>query len=146
MPPPSDSAAFYGDDNVTVYYLPGTTGWATFCRSASDRAVEPASADQRCHLGVQTNGFGFTITGSSNLVIVVEACTNLANPIWSPVGHEHPHRRLVLFQRPAVDELSRPFLPPALAVRVTAEPNKCPPRRKCGISLNVARVLNTRYG
>jgi len=30
--------------------------------------------------------FGFTVTGSSNLVIVVEACTNLANPVWLPVG------------------------------------------------------------
>lgn len=36
--------------------------------------------------GVRTNRFGFTITGTSNLVIVVEACTNLANPLWSPVG------------------------------------------------------------
>ena len=36
--------------------------------------------------GVRTNQFGFTITGTSNLVIVVEACTNLANPIWSPVA------------------------------------------------------------
>jgi hypothetical protein len=32
------------------------------------------------------NCFGFTVTGSSNLVIVVEACTNLDNPIWSPVA------------------------------------------------------------
>ena len=24
--------------------------------------------------------------GSSNLVIVVEACTNLANPGWTPIG------------------------------------------------------------
>ncbi len=30
--------------------------------------------------------FGFNITGSSNLVIVVEACTNLANPVWLPVS------------------------------------------------------------
>ena len=36
--------------------------------------------------GVRTNQFGFTITGASNLVIVVEACTNLASPTWSPVG------------------------------------------------------------
>ena len=36
--------------------------------------------------GVQTNQFGFTITGSSNLVVVVEACTNLVNPVWVPVG------------------------------------------------------------
>jgi hypothetical protein len=27
-----------------------------------------------------------TITGTSNLVIVVQASTNLAVPIWSPVG------------------------------------------------------------
>ena len=36
--------------------------------------------------GVRTNRFGFNITGTSGLVIVVEACTNLANPSWSPVG------------------------------------------------------------
>jgi hypothetical protein len=36
--------------------------------------------------GARTNCFGFTITGSSNLIIVVEACTNLAHPVWSPVG------------------------------------------------------------
>ena len=50
------------------------------------RAVEPAGAGQRASFGVRTNQFGFTITGTSNLVIVVEACTNLANPVWSPVG------------------------------------------------------------
>ena len=33
--------------------------------------------------GMRTNQFGFTITGTSNLVIVVEACTNLANPTWT---------------------------------------------------------------
>jgi hypothetical protein len=36
--------------------------------------------------GVRTNQFGFTITGTSGLVVVVEACTNPANAIWSPVG------------------------------------------------------------
>ena len=33
-----------------------------------------------------TNSDGLTITGPSNLVIVVEACTNLANTAWYPVG------------------------------------------------------------
>jgi hypothetical protein len=37
-------------------------------------------------LGVLANGFGFTLTGTSNQVILVEACTNLANPTWFPVG------------------------------------------------------------
>jgi hypothetical protein len=36
--------------------------------------------------GIQTNQFGFNITGSSNLVIVVEASTSLASPVWSPVS------------------------------------------------------------
>jgi hypothetical protein len=36
-------------------------------------------------VGVRTNRFGFTITGTSGMVIVVEACANLANPIWSPL-------------------------------------------------------------
>jgi hypothetical protein len=35
--------------------------------------------------GVRTNRFGFTLNGASNLVVVVEACTNLANPSWSRV-------------------------------------------------------------
>jgi hypothetical protein len=36
--------------------------------------------------GVQNNQFGFTIAGSSNLVVVVKACTDLSNPVWSPVS------------------------------------------------------------
>ena len=36
--------------------------------------------------GVQTNGFGFVISWATNALVVVEACTNLADPIWSPVG------------------------------------------------------------
>jgi hypothetical protein len=35
--------------------------------------------------GVRTNRFGFNIIGTSGLVVVVEACTNLANPTWSPL-------------------------------------------------------------
>jgi hypothetical protein len=30
--------------------------------------------------------FNFNITGPTNLAIVVEACTNLANPVWLPVS------------------------------------------------------------
>jgi hypothetical protein len=36
--------------------------------------------------GVRTNQFGFNIIGSSNLVIVVEAGTNFASPVWTPVA------------------------------------------------------------
>ena len=35
--------------------------------------------------GVQSNQFGLNITGTSNIPIVVEACTNLASPVWIPL-------------------------------------------------------------
>jgi hypothetical protein len=43
------------------------------------KQISPASP------GVRTNQFGFNIIGTSNIVVVVEASTNLANPTWSPL-------------------------------------------------------------
>ena len=37
------------------------------------------------NFGIWSNQFGFTITGDSNLVVIVEACTNLTLSVWSPV-------------------------------------------------------------
>jgi len=45
--------------------------------------MEPQAQTGDTSFGVRTNQFGFNITGSSNLVIVVEACTNFVNPVWS---------------------------------------------------------------
>jgi hypothetical protein len=36
--------------------------------------------------GVQTNQFGFNIFWATNIPVVVEACTNLASPVWQPVA------------------------------------------------------------
>ena len=36
--------------------------------------------------GVGTNGFGFIILWATNASVVVEACTNLSNLSWSPMG------------------------------------------------------------
>ena len=36
-------------------------------------------------VGVRTNQFGFNITGSSGMVVVVEVSASLANPAWSPL-------------------------------------------------------------
>jgi hypothetical protein len=70
----------------TVFYLQGTTGWSSpfgDCPAVQRNRHFQVSDDS---FGVRTNQFGFNITGTSDLVIVVEACTNLANPTWSPVG------------------------------------------------------------
>jgi hypothetical protein len=47
--------------------------------------LEPADPNWRFRFGVRTNRFGFNITGTANIPIVVEACTNLANPAWNPL-------------------------------------------------------------
>jgi hypothetical protein len=70
---------------VTVYYLPETTGWeATF----ADRPTAlwlPQAQTTDASFGVQTNQFGFTINWARGQTVVVEACTDMANPVWSPV-------------------------------------------------------------
>jgi hypothetical protein len=37
------------------------------------------------NFGVTNNQFGFNITGTNNYTVVVEACTNLACPVWTPL-------------------------------------------------------------
>ena len=79
------SPAFFYDTNTTIYYLPGTTGWGAVLGSRPTVLWNPQVQTGDATFGVRTNRFGFNIAGASNLVIVVEACSNLANPIWSPV-------------------------------------------------------------
>jgi hypothetical protein len=83
---PSIGSNLFGNtEKAIVYYLPGTTDWES---SFGDRpAVLWNSQIQKNDqaFGVRTNCFGFTMTGTSNLVIVVEACTNLCDPAWCPL-------------------------------------------------------------
>jgi hypothetical protein len=80
------TGTFEGANQATVYYLPGTTNWSSPFGGRPAVLWNPQAQTGEASFGVQTNRFGFTITGSSNLVIVVEACTNLTAPIWTPVG------------------------------------------------------------
>lgn len=78
----SDSTLFLGATNAIVYYMPVTTGWGATFGGRPTVCWNP----QARNLGISVNQFEFTITGTSNLVIVVEACTNLTNPVWTPLG------------------------------------------------------------
>ena len=35
--------------------------------------------------GVRTNQFGFNISWANGMNVAVDACTNLANPVWTPL-------------------------------------------------------------
>jgi hypothetical protein len=91
--PNNDSTVFNSvvaaSDPATVYYLPGTTGWGStfdYRPNALWFLPNPQILNQSAGFGVQPGGFGFTISWATNVSVVVQAATNLANPIWLPVS------------------------------------------------------------
>ncbi len=83
--PSADSAVFAGD-TTTAFYLPGAAGWgSTFAGLPTALWLLPNPLILHRSIGIGTNGFEFVISWATNLSVVVEACTNLATPIWFPV-------------------------------------------------------------
>jgi len=89
---PSSSESFSQDGNATAYYLPGTLGWSSrfgdpyglptapwFLPNPTILSFEP-------NFGMQTNSFNFGISWATNTSVVVEASTNLAYSIRTPVA------------------------------------------------------------
>jgi hypothetical protein len=83
--PSPGSGVFEGDDNATVYYLPGTTGWCSTFAGRPAVLWNPSIQTTNASFGVRTNRFGFTITGTANIPIVVEASLDLATASWTPL-------------------------------------------------------------
>jgi hypothetical protein len=72
----------------TVYYLPGTSGWGpTFAGrpTALWSLLNPLILTHNTLFGARSNGFGFAISWATNVPVIVENCTNLANPDWRPL-------------------------------------------------------------
>jgi hypothetical protein len=85
MPSLGGADVFFETINAIVYYLPGTSGWGARL-SGQPTVLWNPQAEIDASFDVQNHQFGFNIAGSSNLVIVVQACANLANPVWSQVS------------------------------------------------------------
>ncbi len=97
---PSDGSPFDGDTNVTVYYMAGTTGWGASYQGASAVMWNPIIEVGDGNFGVVNGQFGFDIKGTPGIPIAVEACTNLANPVWTPVQTMTVTDGLVYFTDP----------------------------------------------
>jgi hypothetical protein len=88
-PTPNNDSTVFNFDPATVYYLPCTMDWAAMfdgLPTAPWYLPNPVILNNSASFGVQPGGFGFTISWATNVSVVVEAATNLANPVWIPVS------------------------------------------------------------
>jgi len=83
--PAADMSAFDTGSSLTLYYLPDTLGWDGFAAGTGLDCVlwNPLIQINGAGFGLQNNQFGFDITGTANIPIVVEA-KNSTNSVWTP--------------------------------------------------------------
>ena len=82
------SNVFGGSSHPTLYHLPGTTGWDSVgLRSTAFWLLpNPIILTGEPDFGRQANGFNFRISWATNVPVVVEATTDLAQTVWAPVS------------------------------------------------------------
>jgi hypothetical protein len=76
---------FYNNTKATIYRLPGTTGWGSTFGGRPVVLWNPVIPLNDPGFGWRSNGFAITITGTTNIPVVLEGCTNLANRTWVPL-------------------------------------------------------------
>jgi hypothetical protein len=79
-----NGSPFTGDSG-TVYYVQGTSGWTNTFGGLPTALWTPMISSHGFVVRAQKKQFGFMVSGAKNVSVVVEACTNLANPVWLPV-------------------------------------------------------------
>jgi hypothetical protein len=65
-----------------VYYLPGTQGWGSTFAGRPALLWNPTIQTGSMDFGVRSNRFAFTITGTTNIPLVIERCSTLVNSEW----------------------------------------------------------------
>jgi hypothetical protein len=98
-----------GEFGATVYYMPRTTGWKSTFEGCNTVLWNAAIQTTDGSFGVQSNGFGFNITGPTASSVVVEVCTNLAKPVWTPVQTVTLNPNSFYFSEPLQTNVSARF-------------------------------------
>jgi len=83
--PTADWDAFDIQNTVTVFYLPGTIGWDTNLGGLPTAVWRPQFLSSDANFGVRTNQFGFNVSWASGRFVVLDAATDLNNPVWVPI-------------------------------------------------------------
>jgi len=79
------SAYAFESSKATINYIFGTAGWDLALGGQTTQVWETQVLPGGISFGAKDNLFGFNFTGAGENFII-EACKDLANPIWSPVG------------------------------------------------------------
>ncbi len=82
---PSFGASLFEDDAPVVYYLPGMLGQGSTFAGFPTVLWNPHILTSDAGFGVRSNQFGFDIAFTNTVPVVVEATTNLVNPVWVPL-------------------------------------------------------------
>jgi hypothetical protein len=77
-PPDADNTVFDAVGS-TVFYLPGTTGWGSTLGGAATVLWNPLMQTSDGSFGVKMRQFGFNVTGTAGIPLVIEANTNLTS-------------------------------------------------------------------
>jgi hypothetical protein len=109
---PSADNTLFGGASGKVFYVPGTTGWSNAyggLAAAPRYLPHPVILGNGQGLGIKTNGFGFTVSWATNLSIIVEASTNLANLFWTPLATNTLSNGFFYFREPGWTNFSSRF-------------------------------------
>ena len=80
---PSVGSSVFGYSSVMVYYLPQTTGWQPNLGGWPTKLWNPAVQTGPPDFGFRSNRFGFTIIGTADISIVIEASPILGAGPWT---------------------------------------------------------------
>lgn len=98
--PDTGSDIFAAAEQVTIYPLSGTAGWGSIFAGRPTVMWNPRRLPIADCIGVESDQFGFTITGQNDSVIVVEASQGVTTPVWSPVSTNTLRRGSSYFRDP----------------------------------------------
>lgn len=77
------SNLFDVNQSGTVYYPPDRSGWTIMFQGRPTALWLPQVAAGS--FSTQANQFGFSINWADGQTVIVEACTNLNQPVWQPL-------------------------------------------------------------
>jgi hypothetical protein len=77
---------FAGSTRVVVYYFPGGANWEPTLGERPTALWNPDMPTLDPAFGINEGAFRFNITGSSNLLLVIEASLSVSGGPWVPLA------------------------------------------------------------